>query len=123
MLSCTRADCIAAGAKQEKEAGLPPEPTGNAEGPTVTCLFRMPDGTRASRKFLQSQAASLLFDFADARGAGGLLFGGYHLVTQFPRRVVDAASIQTKSIAEAGLTSAQEVLLLEQMMQDQSVVS
>ena len=106
---------------QEKAALLPPEPSGNAEGPMVSCLFRMPDGTRASRVFLQSQPANLLFEFADAKGAGGLPFGGYHLVMQFPKRVVDAASIQTKSIAEAGLTSPQEVLLLERTYQAESV--
>ena len=87
----------------------------------MSCLFRMPDGTRASRVFLQSQSAKLLFDFADAKGAGGLPFGGYHLVMQFPRRVVDAASVQTKSIAEAGLISPQEVLLLERTSQADSV--
>ena len=106
---------------QEKAALLPPEPSGNTEGPKVSCLFRMPDGTRASRLFLQNQPANLLFDFADAKGAGGLPFGGYHLVMQFPRRVVDAASVQTKSIAEAGLTSSQEVLLLERTSQAESV--
>ena len=107
---------------QEKAALLPPEPSSNAEGPVVSCLFRMPDGTRASRVFLQSQPANLLFDFADAKGAGGLPFRGYQLVMQFPRRVVDAPSVQTKSIAEAGLTSSQEVLLLERTSQADSVV-
>ena len=100
---------------QEKEALLPPEPSGNSQEPIVTCLFRMPDGTRASRKFLKSQPAQLLFDFADARGAGGLPFGSYQLVMQFPRRVVEHALIQSKSMFEAGLVSAQEVLLLERV--------
>lgn len=108
---------------QEKAALLPPEPSGNAEGPVVSCLFRMPDGTRASRVFLQSQPANLLFDFADAKGAGGLPFGGYQLVMQFPRRVVAAESVQTKSIAEAGLTSPQEVLLLERTSDTESVMT
>ncbi|KAL3156060.1 hypothetical protein ABBQ32_013048 [Trebouxia sp. C0010 RCD-2024] len=103
--------------RQEKAALLPPEPSSNAEGPIVSCLFRMPDGTRASRVFLQSQPAKMLFDFADAKGAGGLPFGGYRLVMQFPRRVINAASVQTQSIAEAGLTSPQEVLLLEAVHQ------
>lgn len=102
---------------------LPPEPTGSAEGPVVSCLFRMPDGTRASRVFLQSQPANLLFNFADAKGAGGLPFGGYRLVMQFPRRVIDAALVQTQSIAEAGLTSPQEVLLLEAVHQAESMVA
>lgn len=106
---------------QEKEALLPPEPPGNAEQPTISCLFRMPDGTRASRRFLQSQPAQLLFDFADARGAGGLPFGGYQLVMQFPRRVVDPLMIQSRSIAEAGLSSGQEVLLLERNSNDQTM--
>ena len=109
---------------QEKEALLPPEPSGNEGGqPVVSCLFRMPDGTRASRRFLQSQPAQLLFDFADARGAGGLPFGGYQLVMQFPRRVVDPALIQAQSIAEAGLVSSQEVLLLERKEQPVSAES
>ncbi len=100
---------------QEKEASLPPEPSGNAEQQTVSCLFRMPDGTRASRRFLQSQPAHLLFDFADARGAGGLPVGGYQLVMQFPRRVVDMAAVQSQTIVEAGLAAPQEVLLLERI--------
>ena len=108
---------------QEKEASLPPEPSGNTEQPTVSCLFRMPDGTRASRRFLQTQPASLLFDFADARGAGGLPFGGYHLVMQFPRRVVDLATVQNKSVARAGLVSPQEVLLLERTVPNESGIS
>lgn len=107
---------------QEKAALLPPEPIGNAEGPVVSCLFRMPDGTRASRVFLQSQPANLLFDFADAKGAGGLPFGGYQLIMQFPRRVVAAELVQTKSIAEAGLTSPQEVLLLERTPNSESTI-
>lgn len=101
---------------QEKEALLPPEPSGHVQEPVVSCLFRMPDGTRASRKFLQSQPAQLLFDFADARGAGGLAFGSYQFVMQFPRRVIEPASTQSKSIAEAGLGSGQEVLLLEHLV-------
>ena len=106
---------------QEKEALLPPEPSGNTEQPTVSCLFRMPDGTRASRRFFQSQPAQLLFDFADAKGAGGLPFGGYQLVMQFPRRVVDPVVIQSRSIAEAGLSAGQEVLLLERKSEDQTM--
>ena len=98
---------------QGKEASLPPEPTGNAEGPIVSCLIRMPDGTRASRRFLQSQGAQILFDFADARGAGGLPPGTYQLVMQFPRRVITAELAQSKSLIEVGLSSPQEVLLLE----------
>lgn len=105
----------------EKEALLPPEPSGNTEQPTVSCLFRMPDGTRASRRFFQSQPAQLLFDFADAKGAGGLPFGGYQLVMQFPRRVVDPVVIQSRSIAEAGLSAGQEVLLLERKSEDQTM--
>ena len=100
---------------QEKEASLPPEPTGNAEGPIVSCLIRMPDGTRASRSFLQSQGAQVLFDFADARGGGGLPPGTYQLVMQFPRRVITAELAQAKSLAEVGLNSQQEVLLLERV--------
>ena len=107
---------------QEKEALLPPEPTDNAEQPTVSCLFRMPDGTRASRRFLQSQPAQSLFDYADAKGAGGLPFGGYQLVMQFPRRVVDFALVQSKSILEAGLSSPQEVLLLERIATNQTMM-
>lgn len=92
---------------------MPPEPSGNAE-PVVTCLFRMPDGTRASRKFLQSQGAHVLFDFADSKGAGGLPIGAYQLVTQFPRRVVAVTDTHDKSLEDLGFT-AQEVLLLERL--------
>ena len=75
----------------------------------------MPDGTRASRKFLQSQGAQVLFDFADSKGAGGLPFDGYQLVTQFPRRVITADDTRGKSLAEVGVT-AQEMLLLERLV-------
>ena len=83
----------------------------------------MPDGTRATRKFLQTQPAHLLFDFADARGAGGLPFGGYQLVMQLPRRVLELASLQSKTMAEAGLASGQEVLLLERLSSPESVTT
>ena len=75
----------------------------------------MPDGTRASRRFLQTQGAQVLFDFADSKGAGGLPFGSYQLVTQFPRRVIKAEDTLDKSLAEMGFV-AQEVLLLERLM-------
>ena len=123
VLVCSSADLLYGCDLQEKAALLPPEPSSNAEGPIVSCLFRMPDGTRASRVFLQSQPANLLFDFADAKGAGGLPFGGYRLVMQFPRRVIDGASVQTMNIVQAGLTSPQEVLLLEAIHEAESSVT
>ena len=75
----------------------------------------MPDGTRASRRFLQTHGAQVLFDFADSKGAGGLPFGSYQLVTQFPRRVIKAEDTHNRSLAELGF-AVQEVLLLERLM-------
>ena len=52
-----------------------------------------------------------LFHFVDAKGGGGHPPGGYNLVTQFPRRVFEAAL--EESMAKVGLNGRQEALMLE----------
>ncbi|KAK9824172.1 hypothetical protein WJX72_008287 [[Myrmecia] bisecta] len=99
--------------RAEKEALLPPEPSTSSPEPTTMCLVRLPDGSRLSRRFLQAEPLQTVFDFVDARGGGGAPIGGYRLVTQFPRRVFVGESGLT--LAQAGLNSGQEVLLLEQL--------
>ena len=51
---------------QDKAAALPPEP-GAEEGATTSCLIRLPDGTRLSRRFHVSDPVRMLFDFVDAK--------------------------------------------------------
>lgn len=95
-----------------KAASLPTEPAPDCTEAVVACLFRLPDGGRASRRFLLSQPLQLLFDYVDSQGAGGMEFGAYQLVTQYPRRVF-VASRGTDCLADVGLAAGQEVLLLE----------
>ena len=89
--------------RESKAAALPPEPleclarvdSGVVERITdrvLTFVFRFPDGTRHTRRFLASQPMQLLFDFVDSKGASGKLPGEYRLVTQFPRRVFEASA-------------------------------
>jgi hypothetical protein len=80
-------------ALRAREAELGPEPTPDCGEPTAMCAVRMPDGTRAARRFRLSDPVSLLFEFVDAKGAGGVQ-GGYQLVTQFPRRVISRPEVE-----------------------------
>jgi ubiquitin fusion degradation protein 1 len=98
--------------RRAKEGGLPPEAEAGCGEPLVACLFRLPDGGRASRRVLLGQPLQLLFDYVDSIGAGGLAFGGYQLVAQYPRRVFGPGS-GASSLLELGFSSGQEVLLLE----------
>lgn len=102
-------------ARALKAAALPPEPPSDAAEPYVTCLLRLPDGGRVSRRVLLAQPLQLLFDVADSQGAGGLEPGSYALVTRFPRRVLSAESAAGGcSVGEVGLTAgAQEALFVE----------
>lgn len=95
-----------------KASSLPAEPAAEGGEATVVCLFRLPDGSRASRRFLLSQPLQLLFDYVDSQGAGGMEFGAYQLVTQYPRRVFVPSSGQS-TLSDVGLAAGQEVLLLE----------
>lgn len=94
-----------------KAASLPPEVDSNCPTPWTLCLIRMPDGSRCQRRFKLEDPVSLLFDFVDSKGAGGVDSGQYRLVTQFPRRVFESRSSST--LGEAGLAQGQEVFLVE----------
>lgn len=53
--------------RSEKEAGLPDEvPVGSTE-PHVTCMFRLPDGSRVARRFRMTDPVQLLFDVVDSK--------------------------------------------------------
>ncbi|MEW5303462.1 MAG: hypothetical protein WDW36_006150 [Sanguina aurantia] len=80
--------------RQEKEANLPVEPSASDEdqGPILTCVFRLPDGGRFTRRVRAQDQLQLLFDFVDSKGAGGLESGSYSLVSQFPRRLLPPSS-------------------------------
>lgn len=128
-----------AAARQEavrlaKEAALPAEPAPDCGQPLASCLFRLPDGARLSRRFLLSSPMQLLFDFVDSKGASGWAPGSYSLVSQYPRRVfapphgpglaaartaaaagaaAGAAGGGPVTLQAAGLTGPREVLFLE----------
>ncbi len=78
----------------------------------MACAVRLPDGKRLQRRFLQTGQLHLLFDWIDSIGAAGHDPGQYQLIAQFPRRVIQPADV-SQSLAEAGLSSRQEALILE----------
>ena len=77
---------------------------------------RFPDGNRLQRRFMQSAHLDLLFDWIDSIGAAGHEPSQYQFIAQFPRRVIGPSGLG-QSFAEAGLSSRQEVLLLEALPQ------
>ncbi|KAG6543951.1 hypothetical protein Mapa_014575 [Marchantia paleacea] len=92
-----------------KKGKLPMEPAADAEG-AVTLVVRLPDGSRRGRRFHKSNKLQNLFDFIDIGGA--VKPGSYRLVRQFPR-VAFTDGEHASSLESLGLTSKQEVLLLE----------
>ncbi|BFI25341.1 hypothetical protein MPTK2_1g20270 [Marchantia polymorpha subsp. ruderalis] len=92
-----------------KKGKLPMEPAADAEG-AVTLVVRLPDGSRRGRRFHKSNKLQNLFDFIDVGGA--VKPGSYRLVRQFPR-VAFTDGEHASSLESLGLTSKQEVLLLE----------
>jgi len=69
-----------------------PEPDVGSTIPVITCLFRLPDGGRYTRRFSIATPLQTLFDYVDSIGASGKLPGEYRLVTQYPRHVFDYPS-------------------------------
>jgi len=69
-----------------------PEPDVNSTIPVITCLFRLPDGGRHTRRFSLNMPLGSLFDYVDSTGASGKLAGEYRLVTQYPRHVFEYPS-------------------------------
>lgn len=96
--------------QEAKAASLPNEPEAADEN-VVYCLFRFPDGGRWTRRFRAAEPVSLLFDFADSKGAGGNEPGEYRLVTQYPRNVFEVITDGEKSLESAGLTRGQRHVL------------
>ncbi|KAL2653947.1 hypothetical protein R1flu_022075 [Riccia fluitans] len=92
-----------------KKGKLPMEPALDAED-AVTLVVRLPDGSRRGRRFFKSNKLQNLFDFIDV--GGGVKPGSYRLVRQFPRVAFTDAE-HSSSLESLGLTSKQEVLLLE----------
>ncbi|KAL3685924.1 hypothetical protein R1sor_003946 [Riccia sorocarpa] len=92
-----------------KKGKLPMEPPPDAED-AVTLVVRLPDGSRRGRRFYKSNKLQNLFDFIDV--GGGVKPGSYRLVRQFPR-VAFTDGEHSSSLESLGLTSKQEVLLLE----------
>ncbi|KAL4434646.1 hypothetical protein ABPG77_002769 [Micractinium sp. CCAP 211/92] len=109
-------------ARLAAEAALLPEPAADCTEPTVTCLFRFPDGGRHSRRFLLSSPLQSLFHFVDSKGASGMDPDSYSLVTQYPRRLFPppaaaapaaTAAGEQLTLQAAGLAGPREVLFLE----------
>eukprot|EP00877_Chromochloris_zofingiensis_P011828 jgi/Chrzof1/689/Cz01g24350.t1 len=99
--------------RSEKEAGLPDEvPVGSTE-PHVTCMFRLPDGSRVARRFRMTDPVQLLFDVVDSKGAGGLWPGTYMLVAQFPRRTYLPGSAAVLSDLPDFVPGQQQALFIE----------
>lgn len=100
--------------RQEKEANLLPEPstTDNDQGPILTCVFRLPDGGRFTRRVRAQDQLQLLFDFVDSKGAGGLESGSYSLVSQFPRRLLSPAS-GTSTLQQLEMAGGQHSFFVE----------
>jgi hypothetical protein len=98
--------------KKELQATLPPEPEEGCSGATTSVLFRLPDGSKISRRFLIHDAVSVLFHFCDSHGAGGFSPESYCLVMQYPRRVIEPSmSLALKAV---GLSAGhQEAVVLE----------
>jgi ubiquitin fusion degradation protein 1 len=89
-----------------------PEPSIESGVPTTTCLFRLPDGGRHTRKFsLLDTPLRSLFDYVDSIGASGKLPGEYRLVTQYPRHVFEYPQERSEKLMAAG--GQQGVVLLK----------
>ena len=110
-----------------KEAGLAPELAADCGLPYVTCMVKLPSGSRISCRFLLSDSVQHLFDFVDSRtggeGAGGAGPadpdpGTYQLVSQFPRRVFRPDS--GSCLAEVGLGVGQEAFFVEELKVEQA---
>lgn len=102
--------------RAEKDAGLPPEPS-PGDDDLVNVMFRMPDGSRFSRRFRVSDRVPLLFDFVDSKGAGGLMPGTYRLVKQFPKATYQHDSADT--LGAAGLDQGQYTMMLEHIRENE----
>lgn len=99
---------------QEKEASLPAEPSvsDSSRGSILSCVFRLPDGGRFTRRVQSQDSLQLLFDFVDSKGGGGLESGSYSLATQFPRQLFPPSS-GSASLEQLGLTGGQHAFFVE----------
>ena len=98
----------------EREAQLPPEPDGSQGQLVTTMAFRLPDGSRVTRRFTLDTAADMLFKFVDAKwgdSAGAHAGAGYQLVAQFPRRVI--GPLDQRTLADLGFGQGSEVLQVD----------
>jgi ubiquitin fusion degradation protein 1 len=98
----------------EKAALVAAEVDAGSAEPHAALLFRLPDGSRLSRRFKLAQQVNELFYFLDSGGAGGLWPGTYKLVLQFPRRVLTTAADGGSSLQEAGFEAgSQQAVFVE----------
>ncbi|KAL6769916.1 hypothetical protein ACKKBG_A32865 [Auxenochlorella protothecoides x Auxenochlorella symbiontica] len=93
-------------------ARLPAEPGRGAAG-CATCLLRLGDGSRHTRRFFLDGSLQPLLEWAEASGAAALP-ERYNLVLQYPRRtLLPPQGGQWPSLAEAGLVEGQNVIFVE----------
>ena len=95
---------------------LPPEPEANAPD-AISIMIRLGSGARKVRRFSRhAHQVAHLYNFVDASDEPGVPApGAYRLVTTFPRRVLVPEPVP---LQEAGFTSKQEALLLEEIFLD-----
>lgn len=96
---------------QAAAAALSPEPDASASEPVTTCLVRLPNGSRLTRKFYTSAPLQTLLNFIDAHDAAQFAPDSYQLVSSYPRKAVTGRL--DGSLGEAGLSAGQHVLMLE----------
>lgn len=102
--------------KAAKSALLSPEVPSDSPEPHTSLLFRLPDGTKLSRRFRLDQAVQELFDYLDSEGAGGLWPDTYKLVLQYPRRVLEPADAASTTLQAAGFEAhSQQAVFVEHM--------
>ena len=110
-------------AREERRAHsaavLAAAPEAEAGAGSVQCVVRCPDGSRCVRRMRAADGVSLLFALVEAEyvepEGGAPLPAAFSLAAQFPRRVLLRPDGGTAgpSLAEAGLSSPQESLVVE----------
>lgn len=88
---------------------------GDGSGPLISCMVRLPNGTRISRRFRQSDDASVLFHWVDSTLESSINPGSYRLIAQHPRRILEASEVSGGDMLAAGLMAGQEALFVERV--------
>jgi len=100
--------------RREKEAALAAhgEPDKTCTEPAASIVIRLPDGTRASRRFWGSDKMSRLFDWADVQGVDITVA---RLVSTFPRRAFAYPEDADATVADSGLAPSAMLVIEERL--------